>query len=189
MSPSARPHLLGIDDGPVTKGSPDGVVVVGVIMEGGDLVEGVAITRFPVDGDDATGFLGEWIRSLRVQPALHGVLLGGITIAGLGVIDLEALAKQAGVPVIAVNRRDPTDHQLERALRATGLEERLAIVDRTPGAVRPGTRVYLSCAGVEVPEAARLVRACTQKSDLPEPLRIAHLIARAATTGESRGRA
>ncbi len=188
MSPDVRPHLLGIDDGPVSKGSSDGVVVVGVVMEGGDLVEGVAMTRFPVDGENATGFLAEWIRSLRVRPALHGVLLGGITIAGLGVIDLVALAEAVEVPTIAVNRRNPSDHQLERALRAAGLEERLVIVDRSPPALRPGTRVYLSCAGIEPDEAARLVRACTTKSDLPEPLRIAHLIARAATTGESRGR-
>ncbi len=189
MPPSVRPHLLGIDDGPVEKGSPNGVVVVGVIMEGADLVEGVAMTRFPVDGDDATGFLAGWIRSLRVQPALHGVLLGGITIAGLGVIDLEALASGAGVPAIAVNRRDPRDHQLDRALRAAGLVDRLEIVERTPPAVRSGTRVYVASAGVTDEEAGRLVRAATQKSLLPEPLRIAHLIARAATTGESRGRA
>jgi endonuclease V-like protein UPF0215 family len=180
--------MLGIDDGPVSKGSSDGVVVVGVVMEACDLIEGIAITRFPVDGPDATEFLADWIRGLRVRPALHGVLLGGITIAGLGVIDLEQLSERVEVPVIAVNRRDPRDHQLERALRAAGLEDRIPIVERTPAAVRPGTRVHLACAGIAPDGAAQLVRSCTRKSALPEPLRVAHLIARAATTGESRGR-
>jgi endonuclease V-like protein UPF0215 family len=164
------------------------VVLVAVIMEGSDLVEGVAVTRFPVDGPEVTSFLAEWIRELRFRPALQGILLGGITIAGLGVIDLVELAERTEVPVISVNRRDPRDHQLERALRAAGLEERLAIVERTPSAVRPGTRVYLSCAGTTPKEAAAMVRSSTRKSDLPEPLRLAHLIARAVTTGQSRGR-
>jgi endonuclease V-like protein UPF0215 family len=189
MAPATRPHLLGLDDGPVSKGSPDGVVLVAVVMEGADLVEGVAITRFPVDGPDATSFLADWIGGLRFRPALQGILLGGITIAGLGVIDLAELARRTDVPVISVNRRDPRDHQLERALRAAGLEERLSIVERSPRAVRPGTRVYLSCAGTSPEEAAQLLRSCTRKSDLPEPLRVAHLIARAVTTGQSRGRA
>jgi endonuclease V-like protein UPF0215 family len=159
------------------------------MMEGADLVEGVAFTRFPVDGPEATDFLADWIGGLRVRPALHGVLLGGITIAGLGVVDLAQLSERIALPVMAVNRRDPRDHQLERALRAAGLEDRIAIVERTPVAVRPGTRVYLACAGIEPEAAAPLIRKCTLKADLPEPLRLAHLIARAATTGESRGRA
>ena len=37
--------------------------------------------------------------------------------------------------------------------------------------------------------AAALVAASRRKADLPEPLRLAHLIARAVATGESRGRA
>jgi hypothetical protein len=188
MKRRLRPHLLGIDDGPVTKGSADGVVIVGVVMEGADLVEGVAITQFPADGEDATGFLASWIEGLRFAPALHGVVLGGITIAGLGVVDLLELAERTGTPVIAVNRRDPGDHKLGDALRAAGLEERLAVVERAPPAVRLGTRVYLSCAGTTPDRAARLLRGCTGKSDLPEPLRVAHLIARAVSTGQSRGR-
>jgi endonuclease V-like protein UPF0215 family len=188
MAPSVRPHLLGIDDGPVSKGARDGVVIVGVVMEGGDLVEGVAISRFPSDGPEVTAFLADWVGQLRFRPALHAIVLGGITIAGLGVIDLEDLAQRTRVPVIAVNRRDPRDHKLEIALRAAGLEDRLALVERTPPAVRSGGRVYLSCAGTTPERASSLLEGATRKSYLPEPLRLAHLIARAVTTGESRGR-
>ena len=61
---------------------------MGVVMEGADLVEGVAITRFPVDGDAVTEFLGRWVRDLRFHAGLQGIVLGGITIAGLGVVDV-----------------------------------------------------------------------------------------------------
>ena len=184
----ARPHLLGIDDGPVEKRPGRDVVLVAVVMGGADLVEGVGTTRFPVDGDDAAGFLSTWVRTLRVHPALAGIVLGGITIGGLGVVDVEQLARATDLPVLVVNRKDPRDHDLDRALVAAGLEDRIPIVARSPEAHRLDTRVFVACAGVHPERAAELVRASTAKSDLPEPLRVAHLIARAVTTGESRGR-
>jgi hypothetical protein len=184
-----RPHLLGIDDGAFDKRRDRDVPLVAVMMEDADLVEGVAITRFPVDGADVTAFLAEWIGGLRARPALQGVVLGGITIAGLGVIDLPALAAATALPVMAVNRRDPSDHRVDRALRSAGLAERLPLVGRCPRAFRVEGGLWVACAGIEPDAAAALVAATRRKSDLPEPLRLAHLIARALSTGESRGRA
>src|SRR5688500_10403106 len=104
MSLPTRPHMLGIDDGPFEKHRPDArAPIVGVMMEGHDLVEAVAVTEFPVDGADVTGFLAGWIRARRFAPALHGVLFGGITLAGLAVLDPNALAREVGAPVVVVN--------------------------------------------------------------------------------------
>jgi endonuclease V-like protein UPF0215 family len=159
------------------------------MMEGPDLVEVVARTDFPVDGDDATGFLAQWVLSLRLHPALQALFLGGVTIAGLGVVDLEALHRRVGVPVLAVNRRDPRNHRVGDALRAAGLEERIDILERTPPAVRVDAHLTVAGAGIEPEEAIALVRASRQKSEVPEPLRLAHMVARAIVRGESRGRA
>jgi hypothetical protein len=46
-----RPHVLGIDDGPFDKRQARLVPLVAVLMEGNDLVEGVALGEFPVDSD------------------------------------------------------------------------------------------------------------------------------------------
>jgi uncharacterized protein len=188
VSVPRRPHTLGIDDGPFEKGQRDPVPLVAVMMEGCDLVESVARRAFPVDGDDATGFLASWLRELRAYPAVHGLFLGGITIAGLGVIDVEQLARDVQRPVLVVNRRDPRDHQLDRALAAAGLAERSAIVARTPPAWA-GEGLYVACAGIDTRDAAALLRGARRKGDLPEPLRLAHLIASAFARGESHGRA
>jgi endonuclease V-like protein UPF0215 family len=183
-----RPHVLGIDDGPFVVGTSVDTPIVGVMTEGPDLVESVAVTRFAVDGADATGFLAEWITSLRLHRALQAVVLGGITIAGLAVIDLAALADAVALPVLSVTRRDPRDHRLERALTAAGLADRLAIVDRTPAAFALPSGISVACAGVTESDAAALVAACTHKAIVPEPLRLAHLIGRALVDGQSRGR-
>jgi endonuclease V-like protein UPF0215 family len=184
-----RPHLLGVDDGAFDKRRDREVPIAAVRTEGADQVEGIALTRFPVDGDDATAFLAGWIGELRLVQGLAGVVLGGITIAGLGVVDVTALAGALRLPVLVVNRRDPSDHRLADALRAAGLEARLAIVAATPPAFWIEGGPWVACAGIEPPQAAALVAAARRKGDLPEALRLAHLVARAVATGESRGRA
>lgn len=188
VAQASRAHLLGIDDGPFEKHVSREVPVVGVLMEGHDLVEGVAVSRFPVDGDGATDFLVRWVSKLRFRDATQGIVLGGITIAGLGIVDVAALACALALPVLVVNRRDPSASRLREALEAAHLRERTPLVDRAPTArcTRRGT--WLACAGIGWERGAELVEASVHKSDLPEPLRLAHLIARAVGRGESRGR-
>ena len=188
MTGARRPHLLGIDDGPFRIHVDRETPIVGVMMEGAVRVENVVITRFPVDGPDVTAFLANWIRSMTFHPALQGIVLGGITIAGLGVVDVTLLAERTGIPVLAVSRHDPRAHRLGDALRTARLEDRLSIVERTPPASRLGG-VWMAAAGAGVEEARALVEAGRGKAEVPEALRVAHLIARALVTGASRGRA
>ena len=180
--------MLGIDDGPFEKYvHAASAPIVGVMTEGADLVESVAIARFPVDGDGVTDFLAEWIGSLRFRPALQALLFSGITVAGLAVLEPRRLAERLGLPVVVVNRKPPVDAPLRQALETAGLAERAALLDDAPRAFL-ADRLHAAVAGVE-PDWARALLARTRaKSDLPEALRLAHMIARALETGESRGR-
>jgi len=186
--PAPRPHFCGVDDGPFEKGQPAPAPVVGVMMEGNDLVESVSIGSFPVDGDGAGEFLGEWIAAQRCHPSLQAVILGGVTLAGLGIVDVPALAARLARPVLVVNRRDPERSRLASALASAGFDDRIAVVERSPRAVRVRDGLYLAFAGVAQAEAEALLRASLAKASLPEPLRVAHLIARAVVRGESVGR-
>ena len=185
---SYRPHVLGIDDGPFDKTEDLNVSVVGVMMEGADLVEAVAATEFPLDGDSAAEFLAEWVLGLRFASALHAVVLGGITIAGLGVIDIEALARRLDLPVMIVNRRLPENGPVIQALRAAGLTERITVVEKSPAAWRVSDGLFVSSVGASHDETRRILEATCNKSQLPEPLRLAHLIGSAIIRGQSRGR-
>src|SRR5262245_10792083 len=130
MSIPGRPHVLGIDDGPFEKYRPDArTPIVAVMMEGHDLVEAVAITELPVDGAGITGFLADWIRARRFAPALDGILFGGITLAGLAVLDPASLAHALGAPVVVVNRKERTDAPLRAALAKAGFADRVALLE------------------------------------------------------------
>jgi endonuclease V-like protein UPF0215 family len=183
-----RPHILGVDDAPFDKRQPGPVPIIAVAMEGNDVIESIALGGFPVDGDGATEYLASWIAGLRARPMLQAVILGGITIAGLGIIDVTALAERLGLAVLVVTRHNPARSELESALRAASLPDRLALLERIPRAYGAGEGLYLAHAGVPRVEAERLLAATLGKARLPEPLRVAHLIGQAIVLKESRGR-
>lgn len=188
MNSRLRPHILGIDDAPFDKRRPRPVPIVAVAMEGNDLVESVAVGEFPIDGEGATEYLVGWISGLRARAMLQAVILGGVTMAGLGMVDVAALADGLRLPVLVVTRHNPAGSDLADALRAAGLSHRLAILERVPRAFGVAEGLYLAHAGTTRLEAERLVRATLAKARLPEPLRVAHLIGQAIVLGESRGR-
>jgi uncharacterized protein len=183
-----RPHTLGVDDAPFDKRQPGPVPIVAVAMEGHAVLESIALGQFPVDGDGATDYLASWVAGLRARPMLQAVILGGITIAGLGIIDVTALAQRLGLPVLVVTRHDPSRSELADALRSAGLHERLPLLEGTPRAYAAGEGLYLAHAGGTRVEAERILMATLGKSRMPEPLRMAHLIGQALVLGESRGR-
>ncbi|HYS71171.1 MAG TPA: DUF99 family protein, partial [Thermoplasmata archaeon] len=57
---------------------------------------------------------------------------------------------------------------------------------RVPTAHKP---IFVSCAGISERDAAEAIATCTVRGALPEPIRIAHIVAAAMKKGESHGRA
>jgi len=183
-----RPHVLGVDEGPFVKGQAEPVPLVAALCEGGDLVEGLAQNTFTVDGDGATEFLARWLGGLRLRDSVQALALGGITLAGLGLVDVRALSDALRVPVLVVTRRPPDNVRLKDALTAAGLLERFPIAERSPAALPTADGLWLAQAGASHAEALALLQASRGKSKLPEALRIAHLAATALVRGESHGR-
>ncbi|HKJ31808.1 MAG TPA: DUF99 family protein [Balneolales bacterium] len=183
-----RPHILGIDDAPFIKVEDETVPVVAVMMEGATMVDGVAVNRMNIDDPDATRFLIDWINELRWKPSLQAVVFGGITIAGLGLLHLPTLADELNLPVITVTRQDTRNSTLDEALEAAGLSEMLPVLNDNPPSVEIEDGIYASFAGVTEKKVRKLIKATLQKSTMPEPLRIAHLIGAALVNGESKGR-
>ena len=183
-----RPHVLGIDDAPFTKGEDLSVPIVAVMMEGATLVDGVAVNRMKIDDPEATRFLIDWIRQMRWTPSLQGIVFGGITIAGLGLLHLPTLANELNLPILTVTRQDTHDSTLDTALIAAGLSDRLPVLNDNPASVEIDTGIFASFCGISDKEAKKLIRSTLQKSTMPEPLRVAHLIGAALVNGESKGR-
>lgn len=187
LKPGLR--VLGIDDGPFAFGDAT-APVAGVVMRADGYLEGVMLTRVTVDGDDATARLAELVRGSRHRAGLRALLLDGAAVGGFNVVDTRALAADTGLPVVTVTRDRPDRAAVEAALRKhfDDWERRLVLLAPT-FAVRNSDHTVHCSATCARDEAAELVRATTLRGALPEPLRVAHMVASAAARGESRGRA
>jgi len=121
------------------------------------------------------------------------VLIDGTAVGGFNVIDVDALHEKVERPVVTVTRRKPDLAAIETALRRRfdDWEDRLRIMRRhrvEAVRVRQGT-LWVSYVGTDRTAVQEALRLATVRGVLPEPLRIAHLIAAGIMRGESRGRA
>ncbi len=188
----AKSRFLGIDDGPFHFGDVE-VPVVGVAVQAPAYIEGVLMTHARVDGRDATERILGMVRSSRYREGLRMVLLNGIAVGGFNVIDLDGLHHELGVPIVTVTRRAPDLDAIEGALRRKfdDWEARWALIKhhRIEEVTTRHTPLHVTYVGATRSEVVEALALTTVRGALPEPLRVAHLIAAANVKGESHGRA
>jgi len=189
-----KPHVrvLGIDDSPFQFGD-DRALVVGVVIRLPSYLEGVMRTWCQVDGDDADDAIVEMLDRSRFQEQIKLAMIDGVALGGFNVVDISSLNQRTGVPFATVTRDLPDMNGMEAALRKnfSDWERRVAVIRRHDlRMVSTGHKpLHVAQTGISDDEVDELLRGSTVRGALPEPLRIAHLIATAMETGESRGRA
>ncbi len=181
-------HAIAFDDAPFAPGHRGDVAVVGVVCAG-NRPEGVLIGKVRRDGANATAALSRMVRGSRHRRHLRLILLQGIALAGFNVVDIQALAEQTGLPVLVVVRRRPDLDAVRHALleRVSGGRRKWRLVERA-GPAEAMEGLWVQRAGIEPGDARRALRQFALHSRLPEPLRLAHLVAGAVGAGESRHR-
>jgi len=194
MSPMRLPphgrviRAIGFDDAPFDRRRGGRVHVAGVVCAG-TRFEGMVWGHVRQDGWDATEALVRLLEGGKFLPQLHVVLLDGLSFGGFNLVDLDALARRLGRPCVAVMRRPPDLVAVERALRRLPRpERRLALLARAgPVQVRPPFAFQVRGAAPDA--AADALRRLTDRGNVPEPLRLAHLVGAAVRRGESGRRA
>jgi endonuclease V-like protein UPF0215 family len=168
------------------------------------------------DGANSTARMVALVQGSQFASAVGAVLLQGIAVAGFNVVDVHALAASLDVPVLVVMRREPDLPSIQRALfgdapagrppvrgaaRKWELIERAGPIELLHASRRALTRagasglrgtrprLWIQRVGLSFEEARRLVEATTSHGQIPEALRVAHLIAGGIAAGRSRGRA
>ncbi len=184
--------MLGVDDGPFARGDED-VLVVGAVFRGGQWMDGVVSTRVSVDGLDATDKLIELVKDTRFKD-LRVVMLDGIALGGFNVVDINRLYAEGGLPAIVVTRDEPDFNDIKNALENlsdSGERWKYMMDAGEPRRVptREGESVHIQHAGLEPGDADAIVKLCSTRSAIPEPIRVAHLIAQGVVSGQSRGKA
>lgn len=181
-------RAIGFDDEPFDCARGGDVAVAGVVCAG-TRFEGLVWGRVRRDGWNATAELVRLLAGGKFLPQLHLVLVDGIAFAGFNVVDLPALARALRRPCVAVMRRPPDLAAVERALRNLPRPERRLDVLRRAGPVHRLGAFVFQVAGADPEPTARALARLTDRGAVPEPLRLAHLVAGGVRTGESGRRA
>ena len=189
-------RVLGIDDGPFEFGEGQRALLVGTIFRGGLWLDGILTTYVQVDGNDATEQIVDMITRSRHRGQMRVVMTDGLTFGGFNVIDGQEIFNRTGLPVISVTRSLPDMAAIKDALgKFPDFERRWNRINRTEHPkehIYPDGRgkgkVFFQAFGLGNDDAHEIIDITSTRSLIPEPIRVAHIIASGVVKGESYGR-
>ncbi|MBE0523479.1 MAG: DUF99 family protein [Methanosarcinales archaeon] len=184
-------RILGIDDSSLHN---EQVMIIGAFFRGGEWLDGVLRSDITKDGDDATDTLIRMVTDSKHFRQVRVLMFDGITYAGFNIIDIKAIYDTTGIPCIVVMRECPDFESIRSALEYLPDPEIRWEIIKKAGKVnkvlsRDGENpIFFQCCGVGLVDAKEIIRLSATHSNIPEPLRVAHLIATGVVCGESTGK-
>lgn len=161
--------------------------LAGVVMRTDLVVDGFVLGSATVGGDDATSSLLRMYRRLR-RLDVNVIMVSGGVISRYNVVDVDELASKSGVPVVCLTfneskgvMEEAMRRRFPRAEAAARIERYRKLGGRTSVSLRTGQRVYVRTAGISEEDAKKVLDAFTLQGGVPEPVRLARLLARSAS--------
>lgn len=159
-------------------------VLAGVVMRRDLVVDGMAFGTATIGGDDATKSILSMHRSLS-RDDVNCIILDGLVISMYNIIDGDSVSEKTGLPVIAVTFEDSPG--LQSAIKhhfpdnwqyKLAQYERLGTRERVT--LKTGKHLYIRCWGLNTKRAVSVLDAFTLQGAIPEPVKVAKLVARSA---------
>ena len=177
--------ILGIACSTFDRNKDKEVQLYGVVYRSTALLEGVMKTTVTVDGEDATKKIQRMVNQSPHKEQLKLVMTRGITIAGFNYINIKQLFDETGLPVISVVDRVPNLEKIKEAIQnVSNWKERYDIISNSSSIQEIYTSlneepVYIQAVGIDTKELDKLLKKITIVGRIPEPIRLARLIATA----------
>jgi len=189
MHPDAWQELrvVGVEDGGFSRESSGRVaqktLFVCVLLHE-NWIEDFQVEEITVDGLDASEKLISMLRCWT----FHTVMLAGVSFAGFNLVDPTLVFEEFSKPVITVSRTKPDNIAVKNALlrhfedwrirwsifeKLGPIHEVVSIINEAP--------LYVEVVGGDIEWASGLIRASAACCRIPEPIRVARLIARGLT--------
>jgi len=185
-------RILAIDDSPFTF-KDKYCRVIGVVMRGGEYLECVLSSKVKIDGIDSTSVCKKMIDNTKHKEQIRIVMIDGIALGGFNVVNIASLYESTKIPIITLTRDEPNFEKIKFALQKNFIDwkNRWDILQKGK-LYKMKTKhnpIYIKCAGINVNNAKEIIELSTIRGVIPEPLRVAHIIASGVSRGESHGKA
>jgi len=175
-------RIVGVDGGaiPARRKTGEHTVLVAVVLQG-PRISTVRIGRIQVDGTDANRVLAALLKPM----VFDIVMLSGVSFGGFNLVDMKRLALDTRKPVIAVIGRKPNNMAVRSALRKHFQDwKRRWLMVRNAGPLyscKPLTnepKLYFEVRGASPTDARNVIASSATISRLPEPVRVAGILAK-----------
>ncbi|MDE1858559.1 MAG: DUF99 family protein [Thaumarchaeota archaeon] len=159
-------------------------VLAGVVMRSDGIVDGVALGRTSVGGDDATSSIASLFRRFR-RNDINLLMVSGAVLSLYNIVDVDALSKKTKLPVICLTYKGTSGIEGAIMRHFPGAAEAKLTAYRKLGRragvrLKTGYRVYVRASGLDRAEVKQILDAFTMQGSIPEPVRVAKLMARAS---------
>ena len=158
-------------------------ILAGVVMRSDFVIDGVAIGKTSIGGDDATSSIASLFRKFR-RNDVNLILVSGAILSPYNIIDVDLLSKKTKLPVICLTYKETAG--IEGSIRrhfpneaGKKLEAYAKLGKRVGVRLHTGHRVYVRTAGMEFDSSQTVLDQFTLQGSIPEPIRVAKLLARA----------
>jgi len=182
MNPNAWQDLriIGIEDGSFTEKSTK-TLLVAVLLRKGLWIEDLKIGEITIDGLDATEKAIEMLKNWQ----FNIIMQAGVSFGGFNLVDPVKIYEIFKKPVIVVSRKKPDNIAIKNALleHFEDWEQRWKVFERLGEVyeIKPFKNeppLFMEIVGASPEWAERIIRLTTISSRIPEPVRVARLIAR-----------
>lgn len=180
-------RILGIAES--FKKSNSTSTLAGIVIRRDMVVDGIVLGRATLGGDDSTLSILSMLRQMK-RNDINCIMLDGLIISMYNIINGGRIYADSGVPVLAITFRESAG--LEDAIRyhfPTGNQAKLIeyslLGQREPVLLKTGKRVFIRYWGLSYRMAVHVINSFTLQGAIPEPIRIAKLIARAHSKSSS----
>lgn len=176
-------RILGVDDTPFVPHTKGKLGLIGVIFKGGYWIEGLMKTEITIDGLDATDNLSLMIKKSSHFKQLQLVMLNGIMFGGFNVVNLNRLHLTTKLPILSVIRKKPNLPAIKKAMKnLPNFNKRWKTVIEAGEIFESPTKnnkskIFFQTSGLDKEDAHRIIRLTSTRSNIPEALRVAHIVA------------
>jgi endonuclease V-like protein UPF0215 family len=153
------------------------VNVVGVVSRMGSQIEGVITRHIEKDGMDATEKISHAILASVHYGQLSYIMLDGICFGGFNIVDIKKMHQITDLPVMIIMRKRPNLGKFITAMQNLGNFESRLVALNNAGNIYTYRNIFYQAIGLSNEECEDMIDLTCTHSNIPEPLRIAHLIA------------
>ena len=156
--------------------------LAGVVMRRDFIIDGFVFGHATIEGSDATDSILQMYKKLH-RDDISFLMISGLIISMYNIVNIKKIWNELKIPILGVTYENSKG--IEEAIKfhfpdsyQSKIEEYHNLGERTKLTLHTGHDLYVRIEGCTIQETKNLLNAFTLQGSMPEPLRVAQMLAR-----------